>query len=68
MSKTASTAQLRPAWPRPARAANENRRVVLRLRPPKSITTVEIEVFGVFLAECATANDNPADTANVGPA
>jgi hypothetical protein len=65
VSKTGFSAEPPHTSARLATAANDNRRVVVRLRPPKSVTAVEIEVFGVLLAECPTANDNLPDGTNL---
>lgn len=56
----------RPATITPANDNGSGRRVTVRLAPPTLITTAEIEVFSLLLAEMASvvaANDNRPDTA-----
>ncbi|MGN6365899.1 hypothetical protein [Asticcacaulis taihuensis] len=63
LSSVAAILRRPPAgFKRSIRAANENggRRVIVELKPPPTITTAEIEVFGALLAdlELVAANDN----------
>lgn len=62
-----TTRHPQPSRPTSISPVNDNgsgRRVTVRLAPPASITTAEIEVFSLLLADMASvvaANDNSPD-------